>query len=127
MKAWFNLGSVGFALSTTAERLSGITVRNTPPKNRQAASHPSITAAVVPVGADLLHQQGNERVGELLLAAVPVQTQPDRRAHVTADGLAVGPDQPLACPQPLPPEPHPENFTNLEHAYLPEGHRRSSI
>lgn len=45
--AWFNLGSVGLARSTTAERLSGIIVRNTPPKNRQAASHPSITAAVV--------------------------------------------------------------------------------
>ncbi len=45
--AWFNLGSSGFAPSTMADMLSGITVRNTPPKNAQAASQPSIVAAVV--------------------------------------------------------------------------------
>ena len=33
--------------STMADMLSGITVRNTPPKNAQAASQPSIVAAVV--------------------------------------------------------------------------------
>ena len=35
------------ALSTTAERLSGMTVENTPPKKAQAASQPSMTASVV--------------------------------------------------------------------------------
>jgi hypothetical protein len=46
-KAWLNRGSVGLALSTTAERLSGMTVENTPPKKAHAASQPSMTASVV--------------------------------------------------------------------------------
>jgi hypothetical protein len=46
-KAWFSRGSIGLALSTTAPRLSGMTVLNTPPKKPHAASKPSITAAVV--------------------------------------------------------------------------------
>ncbi len=45
--AWFNLGANGSAVSTTADKLSGITVANTPPKNRHAASNPSITSLVV--------------------------------------------------------------------------------
>ena len=45
--AWFNRGSSGSASSTTADRLSGITVAKTPPKNAHAASNPSITACVV--------------------------------------------------------------------------------
>ncbi|MDQ1391514.1 MAG: hypothetical protein QOF30_491 [Acidimicrobiaceae bacterium] len=39
--------SVGLALSTTLPMFSGITVVNTPPKNRHAASKPAITSAVV--------------------------------------------------------------------------------
>ena len=45
--AWFNRGASGSASSTTADRLSGITVANTPPKNAHAASNPSITSWVV--------------------------------------------------------------------------------
>ena len=45
--AWLNRGSSGSASSTTADRLSGITVAKIPPKNAQAASNPSITASVV--------------------------------------------------------------------------------
>jgi hypothetical protein len=36
----------GIAPSTIAFRLSGISVRKTPPKNLHAASHPAITASV---------------------------------------------------------------------------------
>ena len=46
-KAWLKRGSSGSAPSTTAERLSGISVPNTPPKNAHAASQPAITASVV--------------------------------------------------------------------------------
>jgi hypothetical protein len=45
--AWLSRGSVGLALSTTLPMLSGITVVNTPPKNRHAASKPAITSPVV--------------------------------------------------------------------------------
>ena len=45
--AWLNRGSSGSAPSTTADRLSGINVANTPPKNTHAASHPAITDSVV--------------------------------------------------------------------------------
>jgi len=43
-KASFSLGPRGSLLSTIALQLSGITTLNTPPKNAQAASKPSITA-----------------------------------------------------------------------------------
>ncbi len=46
-KAWLSRGSRAPAPSTMALRLSGITVANTPVKNRHAASKPSITASVV--------------------------------------------------------------------------------
>lgn len=42
--ASFSRGEVGSERSTIALQLSGITTRNTPPKNAQAASKPSITA-----------------------------------------------------------------------------------
>ena len=38
--AWFNRGANGSASSTTADRLSGITVANTPPKNRPRRFEP---------------------------------------------------------------------------------------
>ena len=46
-KAWFNRGSSASASSTIASVLSGISTRNTPPKNAHAASQPAITASVV--------------------------------------------------------------------------------
>ena len=45
--ASFNLGSNRSAVVTTGARLSGINTRNTPSKNRHAASHPAITVSVV--------------------------------------------------------------------------------
>lgn len=47
MNAWLNRGSSASAPSTMAFMLSGITVANTPPKNRQAASNPAMTSPVV--------------------------------------------------------------------------------
>ena len=46
-KAWLKRGSVASAVSTMALRLSGITVRKTPPKKAHAASNPPMTASVV--------------------------------------------------------------------------------
>src|SRR5581483_7537345 len=76
---------------------------------------------------DLLHHHRQEHIGELVLAARPVQTGLHRRRHVAADGLAVHPRQPLHGPEPMIPEPQPQHFTDLVHTHLPEGHRRSSI
>jgi hypothetical protein len=42
-----NRGFTGSASVITGERLSGISTRNTPPNQAQAASHPSITAGRV--------------------------------------------------------------------------------
>lgn len=47
VNASFNLGSVLCARVTTVAMLSGTTTANTPPKNPQAASKPSITEARV--------------------------------------------------------------------------------
>lgn len=46
-KAWLIRGSVGSALSTMPAMWSGITVRNNPPKNAQAASKPSMIGSMV--------------------------------------------------------------------------------
>jgi hypothetical protein len=46
-KAWFSRGSRASGSSTIDDMLSGITVADTPSKNAQAASNPSITASVV--------------------------------------------------------------------------------
>jgi hypothetical protein len=45
MNAWFKRGSTSCASMTTALRLSGMSTRNTPPKNPQAASQPAITSS----------------------------------------------------------------------------------
>lgn len=88
---------------------------------------PRLAVTVDPMRPDPFHHLGDEQVGQLLLAALAVQSQLDRRLHITADRLAIHPHQPLYRPEPRTSEPHPQHFANLEHAYLPEGHRRSSI
>jgi hypothetical protein len=88
---------------------------------------PGFAVTIETVRADLLHHHRQELVGELVLAADPVQPGLHRRRHVTADSLAVHPRQPLHAPEPMVTEPQAQDFTNLEHTHLPEGHRRSSI
>ena len=79
---------------------------------------------IAAVRPDRLHHQPDEHVGQLLLAAVADQAEPDRGIHIAADRLAVQADQPLDRPDALTAQPQPQHFSNLEHSDLPERHRR---
>ena len=85
---------------------------------------PRLAVAVGAVRAHRLDHQPDEHVGQLLVAAVADQTEPDRGIHVAAHGLAVEADQPLRRPDALAGQPQPQHLSNLEHSDLPERHRR---
>ena len=81
-----------------------------------------------PVGAmrpHLLHDLPEQQVGQLVLAAGPVQAQLDRSIDVAADRLAVHPRQLADRPLTLPAQPQPQNFSYFEHTNLPERHAAS--
>ena len=85
---------------------------------------PRLTVAVEAMRAHRLDHQTDEPVGQLHVAAIADQTQPDRGIHVTADRLAVEADQPLRRSDALAGQPQPQHLSNLEHTDLPERHRR---
>jgi hypothetical protein len=79
---------------------------------------------IAAVRAHRLDHQTDELVGQLLVATVTDQAEPDRGIHVAANGLAVEPDQPFHRPDAPTGQPQPQNLSNLEHSDLPERHRR---
>jgi hypothetical protein len=85
---------------------------------------PRLTAAVDPMGTHRLDHHADQHVGQLLLATVPNQPGRLTGGHVAADRLAVQPHQPLDRPDALASQPQPQNLSHLEHANLPERHRR---
>jgi hypothetical protein len=92
-----------------------------------AQQPPRLTTAVRAMRAHRFHHPADELVAELLDATPTDEPQPFRGTHVTADRLAVQPDQPLDRADPLARQPQAQHHTNLEHTHLPERHRRLPI
>jgi hypothetical protein len=74
---------------------------------------PRLAVTVDAMRPHRLDDLSDEHIGELAVAATPVQTQHHRRLHVAADRLAVDLGQPLDRAEPLPGQPQPQHFSDL--------------
>ena len=121
--AWFNRGASGSASSTTADRLSGITVANTPPKNPHAASNPSITASVV--WRSVNHTKQCRRVAgredQRLHHPAPPAVRVDEEPHPTEVDLQLVARLTVGDPHRRPPT--PAAAAHLQHVALHRAQR----
>ena len=86
---------------------------------------PCLATSVAAMRTHGLHDDADERVGELRVAAIAPQPRGHRGVDVTADRLAIHAHQPLRCPDALTGQPQPKHLSNLEHSDLPERHAAS--
>jgi len=73
-------------------------------------------------GADPVHHIADELIGEGSLTMLPGQAGGLGGLHVAPDGLAVDPGQAGDRPQPVSPDPQPEDLPDPCHGHLPERH-----
>ena len=108
--------------------LHGRQVPLDPPRDPvvMGAHHPPrLSVAVGAVRADRLHHLPDHLVAQLGVTTPRRDAGHLGRCDVTADRLAVHPRQPLDPAQALTRGPQPKDLPDLEHANLPERHRRS--